>query len=309
MKTTFLILWLTILSLFGQAQTNVYYPFPTLNTVWREGFGGLFCPYCSDYQDLLTGDTLIGSHIYSKITRTAINYYVDYYGYCTGIIIGSGTYYNGAFRNDSINKKVYYVPPSSINDTLLYDFNLNLYDTLHQSYLYDSSTMTMCFVDEIDSVLIGSKYHKEFRIANGSIPPYLYLIEGIGSSSGLLAHLHPIFECGDDLKCVIENGVTIYPDSTYSCQLVDGGSEIICPIFLFKINPNPVSDWGVLNLSPPVNNLELSITNALGIEIERIYNLKNDERIDLSKFQSGLYLYKVIKGTTIVSNGKLIKIK
>jgi hypothetical protein len=308
MKTTILILWLTILSLFGQTQTNVYYPFPTSNTVWRERFGGLFCPYCSEYQDFLTGDTIIGSHIYSKITRTAINYYVDLYGYCTGIIIGSGTFYNGAFRNDSINKKVYYVPPSSTNDTLLYDYNLNLFDTLHQSYLYDSSTM-ICFVHEIDSVLIGSQYHKEFIIANGNIPPYLYLIEGIGSSSGLLGSLFPLFECGDGLECVTENGVTIYPDSNYSCQLVDGVSEIVSSNFLFKIYPNPLSDWGIVNLSPPFNNLELSITNELGVEIKRINNLKNEERIDLSNFQPGLYLYKVIKGTTIVSNGKLIKIK
>jgi hypothetical protein len=311
MKTTFFIFWLTMFSLSGQAQTNVYYPFPTSATSWREWFGGVYCPYCSDYQDFIIGDTIIAGRNYHKIRRTGVHYYVGYDGFCTNIIWSHWTYYNGAYRNDSINKKVYYVPPSTTIDTLLYDFNLNLHDTLPQSYLYDSSTTEILFVDEIDSILIGSKYHKEYRVTDDSLPPssYFYLIEGIGSSFGLLAHLHGGAECGDYLLCVLQNGLTIYPDSTYSCQLVEGVPEIKNLVFTFKIFPNPVSGIAVANFTPPLSNLDLSITNVFGIELIRIQGLNDGKRIDLTNFRSGLYLYKVIQGTSIISNGKLIKIE
>jgi hypothetical protein len=311
MRTSFLITCLIILSLIGQAQTNVYYPFPSSNTNWREWFGGVYCPDCKDYQDFITGDTIIGGKIYHKIQRTGITFYVGYNGFCTNIITDHWTYYKGAFRNDSVNKKVYYVPPASTTDTLLYDFNLNLYDTLPQTYLYNSSGSWILFVDAIDSILIGSEYHKQFRVTDDSPPPssYFYLIEGIGSSFGLLAHLHGEVECSDALLCVLHNGSTIYPDSTLSCQLVEGVSPFNGPIILFKIFPNPVSERAVVNFSPPQSKLDLSITNILGIELLRIHGLKDGQKIDLSNFQEGLYLYKVIQGTSIISNGKLIKIK
>jgi hypothetical protein len=73
--------------------------------------------------------------------------------------------------------------------------------------------------------------------------------------------------------------------------------------------PNPVTGWCTVNLSPSANNVNIVITNALGTEIVQFINIKNGGRIDLSTVQSGLYLYKVIQGTSIIANGKLIKIK
>jgi hypothetical protein len=98
------------------------------------------------------------------------------------------------------------------------------------------------------------------------------------------------------------NGITynIYPTNV---GLTEKYTE---KITLF---PNPASDWCVVNLSPSVNNINLLITNALGLELVRINNIKNEERINLSKIQSGLYLYKVIQGNSIISKGKLIKLK
>jgi hypothetical protein len=95
---------------------------------------------------------------------------------------------------------------------------------------------------------------------------------------------------------------------TYTIYPTNVGINEKCPekITLF---PNPASDWCAVILSPSVNNLNLLITNALGVEIVRINNIKNKERIDLSNVRSGLYLYKVIEGNSVISNGKLIKIK
>lgn len=311
MRTSFLITCLTILSLFGQAQINIYHPFPTSDVTWREWYGGYQCGYCTDYQNVNTGDTIIGGQHYSKIRKTGVIYNEDYSGHCSYQINSYySNIYNGAYRNDSINKKVYYVPPAAVTDTLLYDFNLNLYDTLHQSYLYNSAIMGICYVDEIDSVLINSKYHKEFRITQDGAPGiYFYLIEGIGSSYGLLASLMPYFECGSFLRCVIEEGRTVYPDSSYSCDLITSSPEIPGPVFFTKFYPNPVTDFASVDFPPNVDKIDLSITNILGIEILRINGLKDGEKIDLSTLQEGLYLYKVSHGTSIISIGKLIKIE
>ena len=73
--------------------------------------------------------------------------------------------------------------------------------------------------------------------------------------------------------------------------------------------PNPASDWIAVYLPASVDDISLLITNALGIETVRIKNIRNGERIDLSNFHSGLYLYKIIQGTSVISKGKLIKLK
>lgn len=73
--------------------------------------------------------------------------------------------------------------------------------------------------------------------------------------------------------------------------------------------PNPASDWIAVSLPASNGDISLLIANALGIETVRMENIKNGERIDLSNFQSGLYLYKIIQGTSVISKGKLIKLK
>ena len=47
---------------------------------------------------------------------------------------------------------------------------------------------------------------------------FVCIIDGIGSSLGIMANLVPPFENGDELLCFSKDNVVYYPDSTYNCD-------------------------------------------------------------------------------------------
>src|SRR5260221_423267 len=112
-----------------QAQTSVYHPFPDSNAYWNCNFGGACSTlvfFDHNYTYTIISDTTIGAFNYHKLWVPAIVITDE----CWGNTVTSG-YYAGAYRQDNANRKVYFVPPSSSAEKLLYDFNLNVGDTLN----------------------------------------------------------------------------------------------------------------------------------------------------------------------------------
>lgn len=288
MKTTISLLLLTCISLTGFGQ--IYKPFPTSNAMWRESKTGFQCSCCSDYQIFITGDTVVSSTTYHKLQKTGIKYQEDLIGNCTSIIQSIINQYVGCFRNDSINKRVYYVPPFASNDTLLYDFNLDLGDT-NKTYL-NGFTGEDWIVTNVDSVLFGSQYHRRLKLNNCS-PKTLYIIEGMGSTFGLLSPFicwAPFYEHIYDLQCFKLNNQTIYPDSSTVCDLVSSVIEsyIDGQVSVF---PNPSS--GELFITTNLHSYDISIFNATGQLIYKKYVTSNSTQIDISALPTGLYLIQL----------------
>jgi hypothetical protein len=75
-----------------------------------------------------------------------------------------------------------------------------------------------------------------------------------------------------------------------------------------RLFPNPTADWCTIQLSSPGTDFDLVITNVMGAEMKRFENVEDAQRIDLSALQPGLYLYKIMQGTSLVSKGKLTRI-
>ena len=111
------------------------------------------------------GDTIINDTVYKKMYYTGHTSSIDNpKNYVSG--------YLGAIRNDTVNKKVWY------NDKLLYDFNIQVGDTLHFGcHFY--------IVDSYDSIAYCNKYHKRYKIINFDNQTR-HLIEGIGLDAGLI---------------------------------------------------------------------------------------------------------------------------
>ncbi len=105
-------------------QAQQYYPFPENNAFWLVSWGTP--SESSDYHYELTGDTLIGLFNYHKLESAGNTYY--------SFDPNNPQFYNngyvGAYRNDTLTKKVYYFPKDSINESLLYDFNMVTGDTI-----------------------------------------------------------------------------------------------------------------------------------------------------------------------------------
>lgn len=202
--------------------TSPYTPFPTDSAYWRTDFLGISnaigCTGESDdYQYIMKGDTIINSLMYKKIYKSGKRYpatspppcmnYLNYY-----------KYYYGALRDDVSNRKVYFI--SNTSEELLYDFNLNVNDSLPP---LPGSAQKYSVIDSIDFItLTDGKLHKRFRITNsgfGNVNDN-YIIEGVGSLINLLSPLNK-FEQVSHLVCFGSiNKSPIYNDGVSLCTLI-----------------------------------------------------------------------------------------
>lgn len=179
MKNLLLVL-LTLTAFSTSAQTSVYHPFPDSNACWNVNMSQGMCFMggfsSEDYSLTFSGDTIIENQTYQKLVTPYVQ--ISITGGCTQQNFPG---YQGAIRQDIINKKVFFVPPAQSSELLLYDFTMETGDTI-KGYLATFNSPPDV-VAEIDSVLIGDNYRKRWSIN----PCYdIYLIEGVGSTFGLL---------------------------------------------------------------------------------------------------------------------------
>ncbi|MBE2188054.1 MAG: T9SS type A sorting domain-containing protein [Bacteroidetes bacterium] len=285
MKTTITLLILTCISLTGFGQ--VYKPFPTSNAMWRENSGGFQCSCCSDFQYTITGDTVINTFTYHKLQKTGVKYLEDWIGNCTSNIAYGINQYAGCFRNDSSNKLVYFIFPLTSIDTVLYDFNLSIGDTVPPSPLNDNGNIVN-IVTDIDSVYLGGVYRKRFQLDSCTFPQQLYYIEGIGSTFGLLSPTGCPFEEIYNLLCYTENSLTVFPNNTTTCSIVTSVNETTQINNKFSIFPNPTT--GTLFITTELQSYDISIFNSTGQLIQKRKIISNSILLDISDLPTGLFL-------------------
>ena len=213
-------------AILSKAQTSIYHPFPDSNAVWNEEGSSVFggAPpewYHWQQRYFINGDTII-NYTYHKIYVKRIDEYPPFVSYCHSYVIPGIplTDYFGAIRQDTLQKKVFFLPSGSLNDTLLYNFNLNLGDTLPPTYNHQ----TTLIVNHVDSMFDGTNYRKYFSLSDVFHSDSVAIIEGIGSSRGLFWWLDPPFEAGNSLHCFEQNGATLFSDSCpNSCDMANQG--------------------------------------------------------------------------------------
>lgn len=305
MKKPILFFILIFTATFSFTQTNVYHPFPGNSALWKVDCGVNADPCYGAWTDnyILTGtDTSIGTYQYKKIYDQGVICYGPNPCYCSPYSGNGSMYYYAAIRDDSAAKKVY-IAISGI-DSLLYDFNLNLGDTLQPSYINYSYQN---YVSKIDSVLIGGDYHKQFWLSvvggGGSYPPnYIAIIEGIGSTFGLLSELVPPFESGCSLNCFSIDSIPVYPDTATVCSSLTAVLHNYGNTISFVIFPNPSTDH--ITIEAPQSacgGAAIEIKNIQGQLIKTFTATGNKTNIDVSAFPSGVYIIeaKTEKGVEV----------
>jgi acyl-[acyl carrier protein]--UDP-N-acetylglucosamine O-acyltransferase len=74
-----------------------------------------------------------------------------------------------------------------------------------------------------------------------------------------------------------------------------------------KVYPNPTAGQVIFEYSLKENNAQIVITDLMGKVVSSVkINGDNKTKIDLSKFPKGIYLYKVIGQTKVISSDKII---
>ncbi|MBI2966804.1 MAG: T9SS type A sorting domain-containing protein [Bacteroidetes bacterium] len=300
MKTTLLILlttWFTLTAVHGQ--TNVYHPFPDSNAVWNGTFNGGLMGCWESYSYTINGDTLIGSFVYHKLYIP----YVQTNGIC-GLIHIAG--YNGCFRQDIPDRKIYYIAPDDSTEDLLFNFNLQVGDTIYGFNRLGCTQLTDT-ITLIDSTLIGTDYRKRWYF--GASPEINAMIEGIGFYSGLLEGCAggmldaPSYM----LNCFKQNGITIYPDTTTNCQIVTSVNSIDKLLSVVKIYPNPLSILTTLRLDKYLSDASLTVYNSFGQKVKQIKNITGQTvTLHRDNLPSGLYFIRLTQDNKIITADKLV---
>ncbi len=307
MKNVLIILFaFSLLALNSQSQS--YVPFPVSNAVWQEVTlpypPGIIPYYSNHFHYFISDDTLINEFTYQKIYKT------EYDVECSQHILG--TNYAGAYRNDINDKKVYFLQPGTDEEVLLYDFKLNVGDTVPQTF--NNYTYPDLYVYSIDSALIGNQFRKVFTYGMQTYP-LIQVLEGIGAETGLIEPME-IFEYINYLRCFHQNDSLIWISSfADSCNL-ETDTCLSLSVQEFNANnniiylyPNPSEGKIKLYIENPWKySLPLSILifNELGnVVLQDCIIPEQEIDFDLQN-RPGLYFYKIYSDSDLIKNGKIL---
>jgi hypothetical protein len=292
-----LLLFSILFTLFVNGQTSVYHPFPESNATWNFHYSN----YCfangngDDYYSItISGDTLINGQTYQKLTTPYIQSFST--GSCGFGSIG----YKGAIRQDTSFRMVFFIPPSSSSEQLLYDFTMQIGDSV-KGYTEETFGSTD-IVQSIDSVLVDETYRKRWNINSGY---NIHFIEGIGSTYGLIEFSPGCMTDFADwtLTCFQQNGQTLYPDTTPYCQLITSVHSIYKVFHNVKVFPNPSNGTFTVDFDPSIE--EVRLTDLLGnIVLRQQTNNQTNFRID--NLESGTYILTVVDKESRTSNKKIV---
>ncbi len=257
------------------AQEYEYVPFPTHNAEWSNLDIDKGLPW--DYQKINSiyhisnTDTLIWGMTNFKLYQLTdtVNFDSVFIGYIA-----------------EKDKRIYY------NGYLLYDFNINVGDTIEVDYPVDIELI----VSQIDTIELGGKLRKQFCFTWSDIYfEGMRWVEGFGSTNGLLwPGTYPV-ENHYKLLCYKENDKlvyyndllgTCYPDYPTTMDVIQDE-----PISRFlRLEPNPANNSINITTNKTLNGtLEIFTLEGKKMKSENVVIEKNIQ-ITVNDLFSGVYI-------------------
>lgn len=287
------------------AQPNVYFEH---NPFWQVS---KVCavPYpCirNEFVNYLVGsDTTISGMVYKKIFENSQGYFSWQSpppAACSGTFSSIDSLPSYYMR--SADKKMFMRLPADTGEMLLYDFNLSVGQALPITYNNFSSDI---LVTAIDSIYTPYGYRKKFQL-NGFASAQ-YLIEGMGSSNGLIEYIPLMLECGYNLLCFSYNDTSYYPSSGIACNLMVGQlEEEEAP--QFEVSPNPFSGHTTLYAPYHLRNASLSIWNGQGQLVHEQHQINGNRcEVQGSDLVPGIYLVKLMDEGKVVGCKRLVRLE
>lgn len=238
----------------------------------------------AQFQYTFNGDTTINNLTYKKVETSGLS---------TCFFMGL----KGFLRNDTAVKKVYYMPIDSTTEGLLYDFNLVIGDTVPNYFGYIGQQPFI--VDSIDTIILGGTIRKRIHYIP-DIPSIAdsYIIEGLGSLTGIISPLS-IPKSSYVLICFSDSNVTIFPDSSTSCQLINK-IENYKNAEIFKLQINEGILKVTINTNVKIQTLKIFDTKYSLVKTSTI------SQIDVSDL-NGLFIIEVaLENNQIFHNRAII---
>lgn len=289
MKKIFTILCWVFLTTSISAQVNSYFQNNPVWAVSRSCAVPYPCIVTDSYNYYVVGDTILNSLVYKQIFQKGTvtsnwmsglpnTFCFDNYWYI---------HITPEFFLRSAGKKIYIRYPSSdTTENLLYNFDLNIGDTIIAPGAITNDT-----VISIDSILTLNGYMKLFELS--SYPGSFTLIEGVGHYNGLTEPMGPVLECGYSLNCWSLNNEAYFPDFGLSCNM-NVSVENYNPIPSATLFPNPINTSGVLVVSQPLTDATVFVFDSQGKMIRSDKGLTGTEiTINRENLAPGIYLLRI----------------
>jgi hypothetical protein len=235
-----------------------------------------------------TSDTLIGAFWYKRVEQSTDDQF-------------SWSFY-GFIREDSL-KRIYYRLDPVEPERMIYDFTIQVYDTVNIYTLNTLSSMLFLqpvtyYVASADSFLIGETFRKRFNLAFPEDTGYVFeqWIDSTGGMGGLLHNRSMYVGCDSySLLCYEEGGIVKFQDPLFlTCYLVTGTEDQGPGSIRVTLLPNPVVDVSVLNVmtADPGEELYINLYDLTGRMIMTKPFIK-ELQIRRNDFLPGIYLYRI----------------
>jgi len=307
MKTLLLSIVLTLVAATSYGQG--YIPIPDTLAVWRQSFYamGMF----DKYQIYTAEKTTIDSLVYTVLRRTGNS---SYYGVANGY---TDTLF-GFFRNDTLNRKVFFRKyVTDTTDQLMYDFTLNVGDTIPSTWLGNNY---LNVIDSVDTVWMYGQPRRRLSFIDWSFIPGAEgtIIEGIGSLHGFAEQLTvPLEPMSYSLECFS------YKDSAYSFSYHNLPPTLDHPTYsgsscwlyseiketeklsLVTLYPNPFFDNLTFAATDNVPTT-VSLYNFFGQQILQ-QTFTNSTTINTDQLAGGIYFYELRNDKGTLKTGKVVK--
>jgi len=301
MKTITIISSMLLVACFSNLRAQQYTPMLEDNKIWN--FTTETYPQPPDNPGdtstmsyMLSGDTVINStsyHILHQINCWEI-----------GNDIQNQTPI-AYLREDSANQKVFQYIDGQ--DLLLYDFSVEVDDTLHgEDYAFED--IYDLVVTDTDSALINGTYRKiiSFEVLTGTVWSSTWT-EGIGATP-LLNYIAGDTWYTKSLNCLFENGTLVFHNPYYAscCPATTGIMNEMAQSGNLSLYPNPAKD----NIHIRLNHSQSAKLTIFSIHGKLVYqgNIKNGTAdISVSHLDTGLYVAKITGNFGIVSRKLSLK--
>lgn len=309
-KLAKLLLFVFLISFSADFKAQPYIGMTDSSNQWNfESNVGACFNSCQDFTYYFDEDTLIGSLTYKKLYKSEVNYFIGARGCNSDSICTVGRSFIAGLRDDTVKRKVYIYDPLIQADTLLYDFDLQLGDTLEPTYYnrYFSGTNDF-IVDSVGFDTIGSRIHRKFYIGIDSIitiSRVYNLIEGVGGNWGL--DFNSIYNPAIDqtFDC-FTNSSGFYPKGISSCNIISStGPSGKIASENWMLYPNPTEGRIELTAEHDFVRARLySLDGKLLMEQKLQDNQSNSLQIE---GEAGVYLLLLETKDGQISRRKLIK--
>lgn len=204
-------------------------------------------------------------------------------------------------REDTLQSKVYTYDKNQEQDFLLYDFSMEVGDTLVDEEFCISK------VTVVDSIEIHNDQKRKRLLLEHDTYGFMYWIEGIGSSKGLFNRIQCYLDGPTtSLNCYFENKEKLYSNGS-ECFIVN--TEEFLVLQQISLFPNPANGYLQLDLSEiAIPNLQIRIFSLLGQEMQNFSASTGQiQQIEVSDLASGVYFLGVEKEGQIIWGEKFIK--